>query len=90
MTAYESEETAREFLARLPPVAADAVRADRTRQRCRALLARERRGRKRLRTEVARAATVLRPVAVGVFCVFCLVYVGALLVTAVLLESPSG
>ena len=90
MKAYESEEVTRGFLARLPHLAADAARAERTRQQCRALLGRQRRGRERLRAGVDGAKSVLTPAAVGAFCAFCVLYFGALVATAMLLEAPFG
>ena len=72
-------------LSRLEP---DARRADRTRQRCRAVLHRRRVA--RIRTDVRlraieriEAPRRLSPVAIGVFCFLCVVYVGELVATAV-------
>jgi hypothetical protein len=89
MTVYESEEITPEFLARMPRLAADRARANRTRQRCRALLG-KRRGRARARDGLALARSVARPMAAGAFCAFCVLYVGALVATAVLLQAPFG
>jgi hypothetical protein len=90
MTVSESEEITREFLARMPRLAADRARANRTRQRCRARLGKQRLGRAWARVGLALARSVARPVAAAAFSVFCVLYVGALVATAVLLQAPFG
>jgi len=81
---------ARQRLALLEP---DAVRAARTRARCRAALARQRavHAGKATRTAALEKAEAvpsrLSPVAIGAFCLLCAAYVGELVVTAVRLLS---
>ena len=74
-----------EGLAALAALTPDPKRADRTRRRCLAHLARQRRRQERGRGRVARP--VLRPLALGTFCVFCVFYLGALVATTLRLED---
>ena len=72
-------------LSRVSILAADAARAERTRQRCRALLEQQsRRQPVRARREIPFG---FKPVIVGTFCVFCVVYVSALVTTAFQLKG---
>ena len=72
-------------LSRLPTLAPDAARAERTRRRCRALLDQQsRRQPVRSRLEIPFG---FKPVIVGTICVFCVVYVSALVATAFQLQG---
>jgi hypothetical protein len=72
-----------EHLAELPILAPDPARADRTRRRCRALLARQHRRADQVarRTDTARRGVVRAIVAT--LCVFLVVYLTALAATAI-------
>jgi hypothetical protein len=72
-------------LARLPLLVADAARAERTRLRCRTLLERQRPERP-IRPQNGDLRWRVAPAVVGVFCVFYLVYVGALVSTTLQIE----
>jgi hypothetical protein len=81
MTSDDSNESTLAYLSRLPILTADPTRAERTRRRCRALLGRERQ-RKPLLSRIETARPGVGPVIVGVVCVFCVMYVSALVATA--------
>jgi hypothetical protein len=87
MIATDRDGTGPGSLARLPMLAPDAARADRTRRRCRALLERQRRQRDYLLQHVDMARPRPRPLVVGVFCLFCLVYVSELMATTFRLQG---
>src|SRR5215510_3046944 len=68
-------------LSRLPVLASDPARADRTRRRCRALLNRQHRRREQILSRAHVERPRLAPVILGLFCVLYTIYVGALLAT---------
>jgi hypothetical protein len=87
MTANDDDEATVERLAWLPGLSSDPVRADRTKQRCRALLShRQHRASEHAFPRVS-ARRRLAPVIVGAFCVFYVVYVCALVATTLRLQD---
>jgi hypothetical protein len=88
MTANDGDEATLELLAWLPGLSSDPARADRTRRRCRALL--NHRQHRAGEQVVPRSSVVRRrlaPVIIGAFCVFYIVYVGALVATTLRLQN---
>jgi hypothetical protein len=81
MTSNDCNEATLAYLSRLPILSADPTRAERTRRRCRALLGPERR-RKPLPSRIEFARPGVGAVIVSAFCVFCIMYVSALVATA--------
>lgn len=82
---FDDRDEADPRLSRLPTLIADPVRSDRTRRRCRALLERQRRE-PPVRSRPGTARWRFGPAVVGVFCVFYVVYVGALVTTTLQLQ----
>jgi hypothetical protein len=74
-------------LAELPILASDPKRAERTRRRCRARLMRQPRSWECLVSQVEIAPRGRGPVVVSAFCVFYVVYVSALVATALRLHG---
>ena len=82
MTSNDRSESTPADLTPLAILAADPARAERTRRRCIALLAREHRRREPTRSRVEIARSGLGALILGVVCLFCVVYVSALAATA--------
>jgi hypothetical protein len=88
MTANDCDEATLERLVWLPGLSPDPVRAERTRRCCRALLShRQHSTRKQFLPRVSIARRRLAPVIIGAFCVFYIVYVGALVATTLRLQD---
>ena len=87
MTSNPPDDATVENFAELPVLASDPARADRTRRRCRALLVRQeqRRNQHAWRSNVARRGVAR--VIVGTVWVFFIVYLTALVATAMRLQS---
>jgi hypothetical protein len=81
------DEARLERLAGLPILAPDPKRAERTRRLCRARLRRRQRGLEQLVSQVDIARRGLRPIVVSAVCVFCIVYVSALVATTLRLRD---
>ncbi len=87
MTSSDSYETRLELLARLPRLAPDPERAERTRLQCRARLERQRRRSEHAAATIGFARRRLEQVAVGGFWLVYVVYVGALVSTIFRLQG---
>jgi hypothetical protein len=87
MTSDDRDDATVASLARLPALAPDPARADRTRQRCRALLTRQQSLREPLLPRFPAARPRLAAVTVAAFCLLSIVYVGALVATVVRLRD---
>ncbi len=87
MMSHDGDETRVEPLAGLPILASDQKRAERTRRLCRARVNRQQRHSERLVWQVEIARRGLGSVVVSAFCVFYIVYVGALVATTLGLEG---
>jgi hypothetical protein len=90
MTLDDPENAAQTILSRLPRLSAEATRAERTRQRCRVLLDGQRRQRDRIRVPFQALRSIGEPAILGAFGAFFIVYVGALVATAIQLQDLSG